>query len=66
MSTLNDTNTTLKECPFCGGVPKLRFSGENINKWIVECDNPQCRIQPTTDYHKLKWLVVREWNHRSA
>lgn len=54
----------LKPCPFCGVSPKLRFTGGNINKWIVECDNNRCKIQPMTDYHKLKWVVIREWNYR--
>lgn len=60
------TETKLKPCPFCGKVPSgIRFVGNPINKWYVECTNEKCRIQPATSYHKMKGVVVREWNKRA-
>lgn len=53
----------LKPCPFCGAIPIIEF-GNGIKKYWVCCQNEKCRIQPTTDAHKTKSVVVREWNKR--
>jgi hypothetical protein len=53
----------LKPCPFCGKIPTVRFINV-LEKYWVECDNKKCRIQPCTDAHKFKSVVVREWNRR--
>lgn len=53
----------LKPCPFCGAIPIIEF-GNGIKKYWVCCQNEKCRIQPTTDAHKTKGVVVREWNKR--
>lgn len=55
--------TKLKPCPFCGVVPTVEF-GNGIQKYWISCDNPKCRIQPTTDAHTNKSVIVREWNRR--
>lgn len=60
------SDVKLMPCPFCGESPRLIFVGGDINKWIVECDNYKCRIQPSTDYHRFKNVVVREWNRRKG
>lgn len=54
----------LRNCPFCGESPTITFKDGKINKWIIQCNNPKCRIQPMTDYHRCKSVVVREWNMR--
>ena len=55
----------LKPCPFCGVVPTVEF-GDEIKKYWISCNNPKCRIQPTTDAHTHKSVIVREWNRRGA
>ena len=55
--------SNLKPCPFCGAIPTLEY-GNGINKWWISCINEKCRIQPTTDAHINKGVVVREWNKR--
>ena len=54
----------IKPCPFCGGRADLRYS---INRALIECTNPKCKIQPST------WLrvetdsvdkLVKIWNTR--
>ena len=53
----------LKPCPFCGETPTREF-GNGIKKYWISCNNPKCRIQPTTDAHTNKSVVTREWNRR--
>ena len=55
--------TELKPCPFCGVVPTVEFNN-GIKKYWIGCNNPKCRIQPTTDAHTNKSVIVREWNRR--
>ena len=59
----------LKPCPFCGGKPTAAFPimslGEKGGWNVIMCLNPKCRIQPSTDWHKSKSVVVREWNRRA-
>lgn len=54
----------LKPCPFCGGQPIVEY-GNGIKKYWICCQNEKCRIQPTTDAHKNKGVVTREWNRRA-
>ena len=58
------SETGLRECPFCGAYPRLIYHGGDIKKWEVSCCNPKCKIQPATDYHRYKWIIIREWNKR--
>jgi hypothetical protein len=53
----------LKPCPFCGAIPILEY-GNGINKYWISCQNEKCRIQPMTDAHTNKGVIVREWNRR--
>jgi hypothetical protein len=58
----------LKPCPFCGGIPKtfceeIQCLGKVKQHWIY-CDNPKCRVQPCTDMHESKSVVVKDWNRR--
>lgn len=64
MVTYSD-GSTLKSCPFCGQLPKLRYVGNDVKKWMIECVNNKCRIQPFTDLHRHKFVVIREWNRRA-
>lgn len=59
------TQNCIKPCPFCGEVPKLRYIGGDIKKWVIDCTNYKCKIQPSTDYHRLKYIIIREWNNRA-
>ena len=54
----------LKPCPFCGGEATLEY-GRGFRKYWVCCNNPKCRIQPQTDAHEYKGVIVREWNRRA-
>ena len=60
----------LKPCPFCGGEATAEFGiviTDKPSDWnVVCCKNKQCRIQPTTDWHKSRSVVVREWNRRAG
>lgn len=53
----------LKPCPFCGKTPIVEF-GNGIKKYWISCNNPKCRVQPTTDAHIKKSVITREWNRR--
>ena len=55
--------TKLKPCPFCGGEVSVVYD-EGIKKYWICCDNPKCRIQPSTDAHVNKGVITREWNRR--
>lgn len=57
----------LKPCPFCGVVPEVqkRTNGEK-EYYHIACENLYCRINPGTDYHVTKDVVVREWNRRAS
>lgn len=55
---------TIEPCPFCGEIPLSEFS-TGIKKYWIHCDNPKCRIQPSTDAHVNKSVVTREWNRRA-
>ena len=37
-----------KPCPFCGGLPDIRYS---FNTLLIECTNKNCKIQPSTWMH---------------
>jgi Lar family restriction alleviation protein len=58
----------LKPCPFCGAAPNVVFGlviqGQKTDWNFVACENEKCRIKPSTDWHKSKSVVVREWNRR--
>lgn len=53
----------LKPCPFCGTIPHVEQNNSTKKYWI-QCTNPKCRIQPCTDMHKTRGVIVREWNRR--
>lgn len=53
----------LKPCPFCGAIPTLEYDN-GIKKWWIMCDNEKCKIQPMTDAHAFKGVIVGEWNRR--
>lgn len=53
----------LKPCPFCGGEPTLE-QNNSTKKWWVYCSNPKRRINPSTDMHIVRAVIVREWNRR--
>ena len=55
--------SNVKPCPFCGELPDVEYF-DDIKKYWVTCNNPKCRIQPHTDAHASKAVVVREWNRR--
>lgn len=54
----------LKPCPFCGAIPKCTYI-EKSDKWFIMCESSKCRIQPMTDFHKNKGVIVKEWNRRA-
>lgn len=58
----------LKPCPFCGEKAHLTTwaRAENDLLYMVECDNERCPIQPMTAYHKIKDVIVDEWNRRAG
>ena len=58
--------TELKSCPFCGSkaIVHTWFAVDKKLMYLVRCENDECRIQPTTDYHVSEEVVVREWNRR--
>lgn len=53
----------LKSCPFCGSLPRVEQNNSTKKYWI-QCDNPKCRIQPSTDMHLSLAVIAREWNRR--
>ena len=59
----------LKHCPFCGHTPivKERLDESRGRRYFsITCANEKCKIQPFTDEHVVKAVIVREWNRRCA
>lgn len=54
----------IEPCPFCGEIPLSEFD-DGLKKYWIHCDNPKCKIQPSTDAHVNKSVVTREWNRRA-
>lgn len=63
-------SSDLKPCPFCGEKPVAEFNhvieGQKTDWNFISCKNPKCRIKPSTDWHKCRSVVVREWNRRAG
>ena len=53
----------LKPCPFCGVYPIVEQNNSTKKFWI-QCVNPKCHIQPSTDMHLYLSVITREWNRR--
>ena len=53
----------LKPCPFCGEKPIVEY-GNGIKKYWISCQNEKCWVQPNTDAHINRGVVVRFWNRR--
>lgn len=53
----------LKPCPFCGSKSTIE-QNNSTKKWWICCTNTRCRINPSTDPHINRGVVVREWNRR--
>ena len=54
----------LKPCPFCGIIPTIEYD-DYFMKWVISCNNHKCKIQPSTDLHKRKGVITKEWNRRA-
>ena len=56
----------LKECPFCGSMPIIRYVQERP---LIECGNSKCHTQPSTWFYvktdSFKKLVYA-WNKRKG
>lgn len=53
-----------KPCPFCGGLPDIRYS---FNTLLIECTNKNCKIQPSTWMHvhsDSAEKLIKIWNKR--
>lgn len=57
------------DCPFCGSI------GADGNKtkvgtftrsgwWVVECENPDCPVKPSTPGHEKRKHAIDAWNDR--
>lgn len=49
-------------CPICASRPRRFYGVENHRFWI-ECDNPDCPVQPSTKHHLIKGMEIRDWNN---
>lgn len=61
------TKPELKPCPFCGGevfIGTWESRGAPM-MYHIACFNDHCTIQPGTDYHKDKAVVIEDWNRRA-
>ena len=58
----------LKPCPFCGAEPAIgeRVGIGNRKYFYIACENDNCRINPGTDLHIKKSVVIKEWNRRAS
>ena len=65
--------STIKKCPFCGGMAALReypfdandeFSSET-KRYSVGCDNEKCGVSPETPYYHKK-AALDAWNKRAS
>lgn len=58
----------LKACPFCGKVPDRVERWESLTTpkvyYMVGCNNPRCKIQPTTVGYTFRQNAVNAWNKR--
>ena len=47
-------------CPFCGGTPEV-----NMERERVRCINPDCHVQPATNYGIPPAGHMSCWNQRA-
>ena len=57
------SDTELKPCPFCGGVPVWGATTIQGHKYIM-CDTEECRMA-ITDGYKAKAAAITAWNTRA-
>jgi len=54
----------LKPCPFCGGLPDIRYSFDTL---LIECTNKKCKLQPSTFMYvhtNNAEKLIKIWNKR--
>jgi hypothetical protein len=66
-NTQNTEEQQLRECPFCGGTPKLTQKG--TNQITIKCKS--CHTQRTQKVlrYSIDWLregMIKDWNTRKA
>lgn len=56
----------LRECPFCGGKPKIKFFNGDpaIKKYEVGCNQTLCPCRPRTRTFTIVDDAVAAWNRR--
>lgn len=60
------TKKELKPCPFCGGVPELRETGDLKQFYVFRCS--KCDKTPVR-WHEARltaWGAMRIWNRRCS
>ncbi|MCG2181448.1 Lar family restriction alleviation protein [Staphylococcus epidermidis] len=56
----------LKPCPFCGGLPNIRYSFDTL---LIECTNKKCKLQPSTFMYvhtNNAEKLIKIWNKRKG
>lgn len=62
--TEHDTNSPLRECPFCGKKPRLEvLDGGGYAEFFVIC--PKCHIEQGRTYRSSK-TAINAWNRRKG
>ena len=54
----------LKHCPFCGKSKVGLIRKED--KYRVICINPNCHIEPCTNWQDTKQEAIEKWNRRAT
>lgn len=60
-----------QDCPFCGS---LGWDGKKTKVgvftkrgwWVVECENPDCPVKPSTPGHEKRKYAIEAWNSRKV
>ena len=61
---------SLKDCPFCGERPNVRYIGNDVTKKrAIEIRCPKCRIKRTDatlrySFDQMEEVAIRNWNQR--
>ena len=68
---MNNQETNILPCPFCGGIPSIEkdeWYGDTLAKgYYVECRNNECQCEPRTWSEKelTEDEAIAQWNKRA-
>jgi hypothetical protein len=65
------SHDSMKDCPFCGGVPKIKFVGNNrtpSRSVEIQCTGCRVKRKDASINHSQEWVAkacIDYWNNRA-